>query len=106
MPRKVRLSAPTAKSSLSRRLAAAGSAWVARHNLAAGPDTFPAMGPPPGDRPALPGNRGRGAQGPTPPVEFDALRRRQPVPERAAVDVDEIVGDQPAITVERLLPVD
>jgi len=40
------------------------------------------------------------------PVDLDPLRRRQPLPERAAVNIDEIVGDEAAIGVERLLPID
>src|SRR3989441_9572265 len=31
------------------------------------------------------------------PVELDALGLRQPVPERAPVDVDELVGDRPTV---------
>ena len=51
-------------------------------------------------------HQGREAPARDPPVELDALRRRQPLPEWAAVDVNEVVGDQPAIAVERPVPVD
>ena len=39
-------------------------------------------------------------------VELDPLRRRQAVPESGPMNIDEIVGNQPAVAVERLSPVD
>ena len=52
-----------------------------------------------------------GHQGREPPagdgaVDLDLLVRGQAIPELRPVDIDEIVGDQPAIAVERLRPVD
>src|SRR5436305_1887163 len=96
MPRRVRLSAQTAKSSISRPSAALASATtdgmldlLAAHQQRA----VRAM------------HQGREAPERDTPVGLDALRGRQPLPERAAVDIHEVVGDQPAIAVERLLPI-
>jgi hypothetical protein len=46
-------------------------------------------------------HQGRDAPARDPPIELDTLRWRQPVPEIAAMDVDEVVSDQPAIAVEQ-----
>jgi len=54
----------------------------------------------------LAGHQGRDAPPADAAVELDPLRLGQPVPEFRPVNVDQIVGDQTAIALERLLPVD
>jgi hypothetical protein len=39
-------------------------------------------------------------------VDLDPLRWGEPVPEAGAVDVDEVVGNEPAVALERSLPFD
>ena len=54
----------------------------------------------------LAGHQGGDAPSADAAVELDPLRIRQATPELGPVDVDQIVGDQAAVAVERLLPVD
>src|SRR5260370_1278025 len=140
MPESVRLSAQTAKSSISRCSPCvawptmAGSATMAKPISRASPRVASAGQDGAAPRRGRAGGRveqlgvlalhvldelaaqqhgamlalhqGREAPAAHTAVELDAVGLRQTVPEARAMDVDEIVGDQPAIALERHRPVD